>query len=88
VVRRGEALDSGEPDGEGEGQGQAAARQAQLRIDESRRWLRVALQLADEGEEGAVAAIMTLLMNMRCSEIVNRAALRAADRLGDQRALA
>jgi hypothetical protein len=56
------------------GRGKRRHGKPQLRIDESRRWLRVALQLADEGEEGAVAAMMTLLMNMRCSEIVNRIA--------------
>jgi hypothetical protein len=37
---------------------------AQLRIDEARRWQAKALQFADHGEEGAVAAMMSLLMGM------------------------
>ena len=45
---------------------------AQLRIDEARRWQAKALQFADQGEEGAVAAMMALLMGMRASEIVSR----------------
>ena len=45
---------------------------AQLRIDEARRWQAKALQFADQGEEGAVAAMMSLLMGMRASEIVSR----------------
>ena len=38
----------------------------------SRRWQAKALQFADQGEEGAVAAMMSLLMGMRASEIVSR----------------
>jgi integrase len=45
---------------------------AQLRIDEARRWLAKALELADDGEEGAVAALVSLVMGMRASEIVTR----------------
>ncbi len=45
---------------------------AQLRIDEARRWQAKALEFADQGEEGAVAAMMSLLMGMRASEIVSR----------------
>lgn len=42
---------------------------AQLSIDEARRW---ALEFADQGEAGAVAAMMALVMGMRPSEIVSR----------------
>jgi integrase len=45
---------------------------AQLRIDEARLWIAKARELADAGEAGAVAALMTLLMGLRASEIVNR----------------
>ena len=45
---------------------------AQLRIDEARRWQAKALELADQGEAGAVAAMMSLVMGMRASEIVSR----------------
>jgi integrase len=44
----------------------------QLRLDEARRWLRHAEELANQGEAGAVAAIVALLMGLRCSEIVSR----------------
>jgi integrase len=47
---------------------------AQLRIDESRRWLAVVLEEANKGQAVAVAAAMTLLMGMRASEIVGRVA--------------
>ena len=42
----------------------------QLRVDEARAWLRVARGLAEAGGPGAVAAMMALLMGMRCGEIV------------------
>jgi len=45
---------------------------AQLRIDEARRWQAKALKFADQGEAGAVAAMMSLVMGMRASEIVSR----------------
>lgn len=45
---------------------------AQLRVDEERRWLAKAVELAAAGEAGAVAAIVALLMGMRASEIVER----------------
>jgi integrase len=45
---------------------------AQLRIDEARRWQAKALQFADQGEAGAVAAMMSLVMGMRASEIISR----------------
>ena len=44
----------------------------QLRIDEARRWQAKALEFADQGEAGAVAAMMSLVMGMRASEIVSR----------------
>jgi integrase len=44
----------------------------QLRIDEARKWISVAVKKADEDEEGAVAAMMTLLLGMRCSEVISR----------------
>lgn len=44
----------------------------QLRIDEARRWMRKAHELAAQGKPGAVAALMTLLMGLRASEVVNR----------------
>jgi integrase len=44
----------------------------QLRIDEARRWMAKATELADAGETGAVAALMALLLGMRASEIVSR----------------
>jgi integrase len=44
----------------------------QLRIDEARKWQAKALQLASEGQEGAVGALVTLLMGLRAGEVVSR----------------
>lgn len=44
----------------------------QLRLDEARRWLRTAEELADKGEAGAVACMVALLMGLRAGEIVER----------------
>jgi integrase len=44
----------------------------QPRIDEARKWFAKALELADKGDKGAIAAMTTLLMAPRCSEIVER----------------
>jgi integrase len=44
----------------------------QLRLDEARRWLGKAVELAAAGDAGAVAAMMALLLGMRASEIVSR----------------
>jgi integrase len=44
----------------------------QLRIDEARRWMAKALELAQAGEAGAVAALVALIMGFRSSEIVRR----------------
>jgi integrase len=52
----------------------------QLRISEARAWMRVATKLADRGESGGVAAMMALLMGMRCSEIVRSVARDVDDR--------
>jgi integrase len=42
------------------------------RIDEARKWQAKAIEFAEKGEEGAVAAMTCLLMGMRCSEVVSR----------------
>lgn len=55
-----------------EGKGKRRHGKPQLRIDEARRWLAKAAELADAGEAGAVAAMMALLLGMRASEIVGR----------------
>ena len=49
----------------------------QLRIDESRKWLNKALELADSyqgrgADDGPIAAMLTFVLGMRCSEIVER----------------
>jgi integrase len=44
----------------------------QLRIDEARRWLAVASQLAEDGDAGAIAAMTTLLLGLRSSEVIQR----------------
>ena len=43
----------------------------QLTVDEARRWLAVGMEMAAK-EDGAVAALMALLMGMRASEIADR----------------
>jgi len=55
-----------------EGKGRRQNGKVQLRINEGRRWMDVAKRIADEGEVGAVAAMLALLMGMRASEIVQR----------------
>jgi len=45
---------------------------AQLRVDEARKWLATASELAATGDEGAVAAMMTLLLGLRASEVIER----------------
>jgi integrase len=55
-----------------EGKGKRKHGKPQLRIDEARRWMARATELADAGEAGAVAAMMALLLGMRASEIVSR----------------
>jgi len=55
-----------------EGIGKRSHGKEQLRIDEARRWISVAVKKANEDEAGAVAAMMTLLLGMRCSEVISR----------------
>lgn len=57
-----------------EGVGKRRHGKEQLRVDEARRWLAKAVKFADDGEAGAVAAMMTLLMGLRASEITLRVA--------------
>jgi integrase len=55
-----------------EGKGKRRHGKPQLRIDEARRWMAKATELADSGEAGAVATMTALLLGMRASEIVSR----------------
>ena len=57
-----------------EGLGKRKHGKAQLRVDEARKWIAKAVGLADEGEAGAVAAMLALVMGMRATEIVSRVA--------------
>jgi integrase len=54
-----------------EGIGRRNTGKEQLRVKEARVWYAKAVELADGGDEGAVAALMTLLLGLRASEIVN-----------------
>lgn len=45
---------------------------AQLRVDEARRWMEFAMRLVSKRDSGAVAAVMTLLLGLRASEIIQR----------------
>jgi len=38
---------------------------------EARRWYRKAMELAEAGDTGALAALCTLVLAMRCSEVVS-----------------
>lgn len=42
------------------------------RIKDVRKWYKVAVRLSEAGDEGAIAALMTLVLGMRASEIVTR----------------
>jgi integrase len=55
-----------------EGVGKRRHGKTQLRVDEARKWLAKAVGLADDGEDGAVAALLALVMGMRANEIVSR----------------
>lgn len=55
-----------------EGVGRRRHGKEQLRINEARKWLAKAIELANQDNEGAVAALMTLLMGMRCGEVISR----------------
>lgn len=54
----------------------------QLRVDEARKWLAEAVKLADQDEPGAIAAMATLILGVRCSEVVSRVARDVDDRGG------
>ena len=54
-----------------EGMGRRRRGKPQLRIDEARAWMVVALRRA-EAKPGAVAALVSLLMGLRASEIISR----------------
>lgn len=60
------------PLAEVEGKGKRRHGKAQLRVTECRLWLKKAVELAETGDVGAVAAMMTLLLGMRASEIISR----------------
>lgn len=53
----------------------------ELRIRDARAWYAKALELADDGDQGAIAALVALLLGMRASEIVSR---RVADLESDE----
>jgi integrase len=55
-----------------EGLGKRRHGKPQLRIDEARKWTATAIGLADNGDVGAVVALVALLLGMRASEIVSR----------------
>lgn len=59
-------------DVKGLGKRSTGADKPQLRIDEARRWTDKAVELAKEGEAGAVAALMTELLALRSSEVTMR----------------
>lgn len=54
------------------GEGKRKRRKTQLRVRDARIWYRKALQLANDGDDGAIAALMTIVVGLRCSEIVSR----------------
>jgi integrase len=45
---------------------------AELRVKETRAWFTKAVELAENDDEGAIAALVALLLGMRASEIVSR----------------
>jgi len=55
-----------------EGKGKRRHGKPQLRVSEARKWIEHAVWRANQGEDGAVAAMVTLLMGLRASEIVTR----------------
>jgi len=54
------------------GEGRRKHGKDQLRVDEARRWQNAAYVLAEEGDDGAVAALMALEMGLRASEVTAR----------------
>lgn len=65
-------LRGGNPLDKVEGIGTRQHGKEQLRLDEARLWRAKALELARAGELGAVAAMMTLRMGLRASEVTTR----------------
>ena len=55
-----------------EGVGKRKHGKPKPRIDEARLWYARAIMLAEQGDAGAVAALITLLLAPRCFEIVER----------------
>jgi integrase len=55
-----------------EGKGKRRHGKAQLRRDEARKWLVAALEMADEGDVGAVGAMTAFLLALRANEVVSR----------------
>ena len=74
MVRDEEEVAGAKSFGGGRGVGKRRHGKPQLRVDEARRWLTKAVELADSGEAGAAAAaaLLAFVMGMRASEIVNR----------------
>lgn len=70
LMKRG--LIESDPLGKIEPMGRRKKGKPQLHLDEARRWLSVAEKLAREGQDGAVAAMVTLLMSLRATEIIER----------------
>ncbi len=54
------------------GKGRRKHGKEQLTVDEARLWLACAIKYAERGEEGAIAAMQSLLMAMRASEIIGQ----------------
>lgn len=67
-----------------EGLGVRKRGKEQLRLNEARKWKAKAFDLAWQGEAGAIAALLTLYLNLRASEIVSA---RVRDVDGDGRLL-
>lgn len=59
-----------------DGRGKRNYRKPQLRTSEGRKWLEVALRLADEGDVGATAALLTMVLGLRAGEVI---AIRGRD---------
>ncbi len=60
-----------------EGKGRYRHGKPQLRVDEARKWMATALKVANHGQtegekEGALKAILTLVLGLRESEVLNR----------------
>lgn len=54
------------------GKGRRSRRKPQLRIKNIRKWYNKAIELAAKGDVGAIAALMTLELGMRATEVVTR----------------